>query len=99
MLTKVEDRVPVEDRTGVVYKIGCICGDVYNGETSRPMSTMIKEHTAACRSANFERSAARFAGWSQHRNTRHRYGLHKQTHKGSYSYKVTNNTYLQNKHG
>jgi hypothetical protein len=29
MLTKVKDPVPPEEKTGVVYKIGCICGDVY----------------------------------------------------------------------
>ena len=72
---------------------------MYIGETSRPMSTRIKEHKAACRSANFERSAARLAGWSQHRNTRHCYRLHKQTHKGSYLYKATNSTCRMNRDG
>ena len=33
MLTKVKDPVPLEERTGVVYKIGCICGNTYIGET------------------------------------------------------------------
>lgn len=63
MLTKVKDPVPDEERTGVVYKIGCSCGDVYIGETSRSMSTRIKEHKAACRLANFERSAVAEHAW------------------------------------
>ena len=63
MLTKVKDPVPPEDRTGVVYKIGCICGDVYIGETSRPLNTRIKEHKAACPLANFERSAVAEHAW------------------------------------
>ena len=68
MLTKVKDPVPPEDRTGVVYKVGCICGDVYIGETSRPMSTRIKEHKAACRLANFERSAVAEHAWQDGHN-------------------------------
>ena len=108
MLTKVKDPVPPEERTGVVHKIGCICGDVYIGETSQSMSTRIKEHKAACRLANFERSTvaehACLAGWSQHRvgqcrNLGHGYGLHKQTHKRSSSYKATDNIYMQNEQG
>lgn len=63
MLTKVKDPVPPEDRTGVVYKIGCICGNVYIGETSRPVSMRIKEHKAACWLANFERSAVAEYAW------------------------------------
>ena len=63
LLTKVKDPVPPEERTGVVYKIGCICGDVYIGETSRSMSTRIKEHKAACRLGKFERSAVAEHAW------------------------------------
>ena len=55
--------MPPEERTGVVYKIGCICGDVYIGETSRSMSTRIKEHKAACRLGKFERSAVAEHAW------------------------------------
>ena len=53
----------LEERTGVIYKIGCICGDVYIRETSQTMSTRIKEHKAACRLANFKRSAVAEHTW------------------------------------
>ena len=68
MLTKVKNPVPPEDRTGVVYKVRCICGDVYIGETSQPMSMRIKEHKAACRLANFERSAVTEHAWQDGHN-------------------------------
>ena len=55
--------MPPEERTSVVYKIGCIRGDVYVGETSRSMSTRIKEHKRASRLANFERSAVAEHTW------------------------------------
>ena len=60
---KVKDPVQPEERTDVIYKIGCICGDVYIGETSRSMSTRIKEHKAACRLGNCERSAVAEHAW------------------------------------
>ena len=40
LLTKVKDPVPQEDRSGVVYRIDCECGDYYIGETSRPLTTI-----------------------------------------------------------
>ena len=63
MLTKVKDPVPPEERTGVIYNISCICGNAYIGETSRSMSTRIKEHKAACRLGNCERSAVTEHAW------------------------------------
>ena len=53
MLTKVKDPVPPEERTGVVHKIRCICGDV----------AIIKKHEAACRLPNIERSAITKHAW------------------------------------
>ena len=101
MLTKVKDPVPPEKRIGVIYKIGCICGDVYIGETSRLMSTRIKEHKAACRLGNFERSAVAEHAWQDGhcQNIRHSHRLHKQKHKGRSSYKAKSNTYMQKENG
>ena len=52
MLTKVKDPVPPEDKSGVVYKIGCICGNVYVHR--RNQSTIEHEDLAACGLANLE---------------------------------------------
>ena len=35
ILTRVKDPVPPEERTGVIYKIKCVCGDFDVGETGR----------------------------------------------------------------
>ena len=63
LLTKVKDPVPPEDRSGVVYKISCLCGDSYIGETGRNANIRIKEHKAACRLARFEKSAVAEHAW------------------------------------
>ena len=52
-----------EDREGVVYKIGCLCGDFYIGQTGRSTNTRIKEHKRACRLAKFESSAVAEHAW------------------------------------
>ena len=57
ILTKVKDPTPPEERAGVIYKIRCICGDFYVGETKRTLATRLKEHKAACRLGAIERSA------------------------------------------
>ena len=57
LLTKVKDPVPPEDRPGAIYKLSCLCGDSYIGETGRTTNTKLKEHKAACRLANFQKSA------------------------------------------
>lgn len=46
ILTKVKDP-PQKKRPGVIYKIECICGDFYVGETKRTVTTRIKEHKVA----------------------------------------------------
>ena len=63
LLTKVKDPVPLEDRPGAIYKISCLCGDSYIGETGRPTNTRVKEHKAACRLAHFEKSAVAEHAW------------------------------------
>ena len=57
IFTSVKDPIPPEERTGVIYKIKCTCGDFYVGETGRNLTTRLKEHKAACRLAAFDRSA------------------------------------------
>ena len=63
LLTKVKDPVPQEEKTGVVYKISCDCGDHYIGETGRTPGTRVKEHLSACKYARFERSAVAEHAW------------------------------------
>ena len=63
LLTKVKDPVPQEERSGVVYKIKCDCGDAYIGKTKRTLNTRIKEHKAACRYAHMEKSAVAEHAW------------------------------------
>ena len=62
-MTKVKDPVPQEEKTGVVYKISCDCGDHYIGETGRTPGTRVKEHLSACKYARFERSAVAEHAW------------------------------------
>ena len=63
ILTKIKDPTPPEERPGIVYKIKCICGDFYIGETGRSLTARMKEHRAACRLAAFERSAVAEHAW------------------------------------
>lgn len=63
ILTKVKDPTPPEERPGIVYKIKCICGEFYIGETGRSLTARMKEHRAACRLAAFERSAVAEHAW------------------------------------
>ena len=46
-----------------MYKIKRLCSDYYIGETGRSTNKRIKEHKAACRLANFERSAVGEHPW------------------------------------
>ena len=65
ILTRVKDPTPPEERPGVIYKIKCICGDFYVGETGRNLTTRVKEHKAACRLAAFNRSAVAEHTWQE----------------------------------
>ena len=63
MLSKVKDPLLPEDRSGVIYKLGCLCGDFYIGQTGRSVNTRIKEHKVACRLAKLEKSAVTEHAW------------------------------------
>ena len=63
ILMKVKDLTPPEEKPGIVYKIKCICGDFYIGESGRSLTTRVKVHKAACRLAAFERSTIAEHAW------------------------------------
>ena len=48
LLTEVEDPLPTEKQSSVVYEVPCTCGKVYIGETKRRLGTRLKEHKDAC---------------------------------------------------
>lgn len=48
--SKVKDRVPVVQRSDVVYSIPCAqCDKIYIGQTTRPLSGRISSHRSDCR--------------------------------------------------
>ena len=48
-LTKLKDKLPIETRSGVVYRIPCSsCDRSYIGETIRRLGDRVKEHKKAC---------------------------------------------------
>ena len=56
-LVRTKDAVDPAKKDGVVYRILCECGEVYIGETERPMQDRIKEHDRDIRLARTETSA------------------------------------------
>ena len=51
----------------VVYSVPCkSCSAVYVGQTSRQLSTRLKEHKRAVRSADFNASVLAEHAWNQH---------------------------------
>ena len=48
-----------------MYQIPCSCGNVYIGETKRALETRIKEHRAATRRGEMEKSAIAEHAWGQ----------------------------------
>ena len=64
-LTRVKDQDPLEKKSEVVYQIPCSCGHVYIGETKRALDTRIKEHRAATRRGETEKSAIAEHAWGQ----------------------------------
>ena len=64
MLSNVKDKVPMEKRSGVVYRIPCSCGKVYLGETRRRLETRLKEHKDACKKGQLEKSAIAEHAWT-----------------------------------
>ena len=63
--TRLKDPILPDTRPGIIYKIKCICGDLYVGKTKRTLATRIKEHKAACRLTAFERSAVAEHAWQE----------------------------------
>ena len=63
ILTKVKDKIALERRNGVIYKINCACGDTYIGETGRTLEIRMKEHKHASIKADFEESAVAEHAW------------------------------------
>ena len=62
-LVRVNDPIPIEKKSGVVYEVPCSCGKVYIGETKRTLETRMKEHHAAARLGQLEKSAVAEHAW------------------------------------
>ena len=57
-LTRLKDPTPLEQRTGVVYRIPCgMCQNVYIGQRSRTLKHRLAEHRRALRSGEAALSA------------------------------------------
>ena len=67
-LTRVKDTDPTLKESGVVYRIPCSCGLAYIGETNRSQETCLKEHQAACRRGEMEKSAIAEDTWMKQHN-------------------------------
>lgn len=63
ILTRVKDKLPMEKKSMVVYKIPCSCGKFYIGETRRRLETRMKEHQDACREGLLKKSAIAEHAW------------------------------------
>ena len=63
LITKVEDVLPVEMHSKVVYKIHSCC-QVYIGETISQLEMIVKEHPEACRKGKTDKSAIADHTWS-----------------------------------
>ena len=64
-LSKVKDPDPMLSRAGVVYRIPCSCGKQYIGETKRALGVRLKEHQAATRRGEVEKSAISEYAWEE----------------------------------
>ena len=65
-LMRVKDQDPLEKKFNVVYQVPCSCGHVYIGETKRALETRMKEHKAATRRGELEKSAIAEHAWNHH---------------------------------
>ena len=63
---RVKDQDPLEKKSNVVYQVPCSCGRVYIGETKRALETRMKEHKAATRRGELEKSAITEHAWKHH---------------------------------
>ena len=65
-LVKPKDGVSPEKKSNVVYSVPCkSCSAVYVGQTSRQLSTRLKEHKRAVRTADFKASLLAEHAWNQ----------------------------------
>ena len=64
-LSRIKDRDSVLKASGVLYEILCGCGQNYIGETQRALETCLKEHQAATRRGETEKSAIAEHAWSR----------------------------------
>ena len=65
-LSRIKDRDPALKASGVVYEIPCSCREKYIGETKRALEMRLKEHQAATRRGETEKSAIAEHSWSRH---------------------------------
>ena len=65
-LSRIKDRDPALKASGVVYEIPYSCGQKYIGETKRALEMRLKEHQAATRRGETEKSAIAEHAWSRH---------------------------------
>ena len=63
---RVKDQDPLEKKSNIVYQVPCSCGRVYIGETKRALETRMKEHKAATRRGELEKSAITEHAWNYH---------------------------------
>ena len=64
-LMNVKDIDPLEKRSGVVYQVLCSnCAQSYIGETKRSLETRLKEHKAATRRGEIDKSATTEHTWT-----------------------------------
>ena len=61
-LIRVNDPIPIEKKSGVVYEVPCSCGKVYIA-SKRTLETRMKEHRAAARLGQLEKSAVAEHAW------------------------------------
>ena len=64
VLTKVKPANVRTDTKECIYKIPCECGNVYIGETGRPLSVRINEHKRNCSRGEMEKSKLAEHAWS-----------------------------------
>ena len=56
-LVHPKDRVPKENMCNVVYEVPLFDGNMYIGETSRPLATRLKEHADSVRKLEVDKNA------------------------------------------
>ena len=66
--TKVRPRCDQKHTKECVYEIPCQCGNVYIGETGRPLSVRLKEHQRNIRQGEIEKSRLAEHVWAESHN-------------------------------